>query len=140
MAEVPFFVGVHGVISSRGRIVLLKRAEQMSYKPGAWDLPGGHLALGEDFDACLRREVKEETALDVVITRLLGVHKVPVDPYLQVFYACQMVVYQKIRCSLMSHAESRWVTLEEMAELELIPYLTAALGRGLLTYVTKGTA
>jgi 8-oxo-dGTP diphosphatase len=138
MAEVPFFVGVHGVIANRGRIILLKRAERMPYKPGTWDLPGGHLALGEDFEECLLREVKEETGLDVAITRLLGVHKVPADPYLQVFYACQMVVYQKITLQPGEHTESRWVTLEEMVDLELIPYLQAALRRGLLTYVTKG--
>ncbi len=35
MAEAQFFVGVHGVIANRGRIILLKRAERMLYKPGS---------------------------------------------------------------------------------------------------------
>ncbi len=40
MAEAQFFVGVHGVIADRGRIIVLKRAERMPYRPGTWDLPG----------------------------------------------------------------------------------------------------
>ena len=34
----------------------------MIYKPGAWDLPGGHLAANETFEEGLAREVAEETA------------------------------------------------------------------------------
>ena len=41
MAEVRFYVGVHGVIANRGRMLVLRRAPTMRYAPGAWDLPGG---------------------------------------------------------------------------------------------------
>ncbi len=140
MAETKFFAGIHGVISNRGRIIVLKRAEAMRYEPGSWDLPGGHLALGEDFEECVLREVKEETGLDIAVERLLGVNKTPTEPYLQVLYACRLLVYQKITLRPDEHAESRWVTLEEMAAIRLIPYLQAILRRGLLNYVTNGTA
>ncbi len=140
MAETQFFAGIHGVISNRGRIIVLKRAEAMRYEPGSWDLPGGHLALGEDFEECVLREVKEETGLDIAVERLLGVNKTPTEPYLQVLYACRLLVYQKITLRPDEHAESRWVTLEEMAAIRLIPYLQAILRRGLLNYVTNGTA
>jgi len=33
------------------------------------------------------------------------------------------------------HVEHRWVTLDELAGLELIPYLAAILKRGMLSYV-----
>jgi uncharacterized membrane protein len=33
------------------------------------------------------------------------------------------------------HVEHRWVTLDELASLELIPYLAAILQRGMLSYV-----
>ena len=32
---------------------------------GEWDLPGGHIRVGEDFLVGMKREVKEETNLDV---------------------------------------------------------------------------
>jgi len=135
MAEAQFFVGVHGVISNRGRVILLRRAAQMRYSPGHWDLPGGHLAADEDFEQCLLREAKEETGLDIAVERLLGVNKMPIRPFVQVFYACRTLVYQQVTLQPHEHVEYRWVTPEEMAAMDLIPYLKIALGRGLLNYV-----
>lgn len=137
MAEAQFFVGVHGVIANRGRVIILKRAERMPYRPGSWDLPGGHLALGESFEQCLLREVKEETGLDAAIERLLGLHKTESEPYLQALYACRLTVCQQVRLRPEEHVESRWVSLEEMAKMELIPYLASALRWGLLNFVRE---
>jgi 8-oxo-dGTP diphosphatase len=135
MAEVQFWVGVHGVIANRGRILILKRASAMSYKPECWDLPGGHLALGESLNNCLLREVKEETGLDVAIERLVGLHKLEADPYLQALYACRLTIYQPIKLRPQEHTQSRWVTLAEAAQLDLIPYLGAVIKRGMLNYL-----
>ncbi len=135
MAEQQFYVGVHGVIASRGRMLVLKRAPVMAYRPGNWDLPGGHLALGESFEDCLLREVKEETALDVAIDRLLGFHSMVSEPYLQAIYACRLTVFQSVKLRADEHVEHRWVTLDELASLELIPYLAAILKRGMLSHV-----
>lgn len=135
MAEQQFFVGIHGVIANRGRILVLKRAPRMSYRPGSWDLPGGHLALGEDFEDCLRREVKEETALDVAIDRLLGLHSMAPEPYMQALYACRLTVFRNVKLQPDEHVDHRWVTLDELASLELIPYLASILKRGMLGYV-----
>ncbi len=135
MAEQQFYVGVHGVIASRGRTLVLKRAPLMLYRPGNWDLPGGHLALGESFEDCLLREVKEETALDVAIDRMIGFHSMVSEPYLQAIYACRLTVFQTVKLRADEHVEHRWVTLDELASLELIPYLAAILKRGMLTHV-----
>jgi 8-oxo-dGTP diphosphatase len=135
MAEQQFYVGIHGVIASRGRMLVLKRAPGMNYRAGSWDLPGGHLALGESFDQCLLREVKEETALDVAIERMLGLHSMVSEPYLQAIYACRLTVFQTVQLRPDEHVEHRWVTLDELAGLELIPYLAAILKRGMLSYV-----
>jgi len=135
MAEQQFFVGVHGVIANRGRILLLKRAPRMSYRAGSWDLPGGHLATGETFEDCLLREIKEETSLDVAIDRLLGLNSMAPEPYLQALYACRLKVFQGVKLQPDEHVEHRWATLDELASLELIPYLAAILKRGMLSYV-----
>ena len=135
MAEQQFYVGIHGVIANRGRLLVLKRAPRMSYRPGSWDLPGGHLALAENFEDCLLREIKEETALDVTIERLLGLNSMVPEPYMQALYACRPTVFQNVKLEPDEHVEHRWVTLEELASLELIPYLAAILRRGMLSYV-----
>ena len=135
MAEQQFYVGIHGVIANRGRMLVLKRAPTMPYRPGAWDLPGGHLATGESAEECLLREVKEETALDVAIDRFLGIHTMRTEPYLQAIYACRLTVFQLIALRPNEHVEHRWLTPFELESLELIPYLTEILQRGLLAHV-----
>jgi 8-oxo-dGTP pyrophosphatase MutT (NUDIX family) len=135
MAEAQFYVGVHGVIANRGRLLVLRRADTMSYKPGSWDLPGGHLALGESTEDCLLRETKEETSLDVAIDGLLGLHNMIGDPYMQVLYACRLTVYQSVKLRPYEHTESRWVTPAELEAMDLIPYLGGILKRGMLSHV-----
>jgi 8-oxo-dGTP diphosphatase len=54
-----------------GRVLLARRAAEPF--EGRWDIPGGFLEEGEDPVAGLRRELKEETGLDVEPERFLGV-------------------------------------------------------------------
>jgi 8-oxo-dGTP diphosphatase len=135
MAEIQFFVGVHGVIANRGRLLVLKRSDRANYCPGAWDLPGGHLSLGESAEEGLRREIKEETSLDVAVERLLGLHNMIDEPYMQALYACRLTVYHSLKLQPDEHLEARWATPAELEELELIPYLERILRRGMLAYV-----
>ena len=135
MAEQQFYIGVHGVIASRGRLLVLKRAPVLAYKPESWDLPGGHMALGESTEECLLREVREETALDVAIDHLLGLHSMVSQPYVQALYACRLTVFQNVKLRADEHVEHRWVTPGELATLQLIPYLASILKGGMLNYV-----
>jgi 8-oxo-dGTP diphosphatase len=138
MAEDQFWVGVHGVIARGGKLLVLKRAPSMSYKPGSWDLPGGHLAIGESFEECLAREVEEETALTIANPRLLGIHN-SIGPYLQMIFACTIENdAHEIRLRPHEHVEARWVAPSQLVELELIPYLEGILRRGMLDFVADG--
>jgi len=38
-----------------------------------WELPGGHVEEGENIHDALRREVKEETGIDIEIIRFCGI-------------------------------------------------------------------
>ena len=132
MAEDQFWVGVHGVIARGGTLLVLRRAPSMSYKPGAWDLPGGHLAVGESFEECLAREIEEETGLTIATPRLLGIHN-SAGPYLQAIFACAIASRaHDIRLRPYEHVEARWVAPSELHQLELIPYFEGILRRGML--------
>ncbi|KAJ2847771.1 Vacuolar protein sorting-associated protein 20 [Coemansia brasiliensis] len=50
-------------ISNKTQFLLGQRQDGLS--PGTWGLPGGHLDFGETWEACARREVLEETGLDI---------------------------------------------------------------------------
>jgi len=53
------------IIDDSGSVLMLKRSNYMDKFAGEWDLPGGHIKIGEDFEIGMRREVKEETNLDI---------------------------------------------------------------------------
>lgn len=56
-----------------GRIVLVQRRDN-----GKWGLPGGMVDWGEDIPTTIRRELVEETGLEVTkIRRLVGVYSSP---------------------------------------------------------------
>jgi 8-oxo-dGTP diphosphatase len=60
-------VGVGVLVWRDGRVLLGERLG--AHGAGTWALPGGHLEFGESVPDCARREVREETGLEV---ELLG--------------------------------------------------------------------
>lgn len=61
------------VVETSAGIVLVERANE----PLGWALPGGFVDYGERLEDAARREVREETGLDVELTNLLGVYSDP---------------------------------------------------------------
>jgi len=61
-------VGIGVVVlltSSDDRVLLTRRAEHMRTFPGTWVPPGGHIELDETLEEAGRRELREETGLDL---------------------------------------------------------------------------
>jgi mutator protein MutT len=56
-------VGVGALIFDRGRILMAQRGKEPL--KGWWSLPGGALETGESLDSAVRREVREETGLEI---------------------------------------------------------------------------
>lgn len=66
-----FIIGVSAVITDRnGSVLLLRHAY---WRARSWGLPSGYAVRGESLQAAIKREIKEETNLDVEILRLLQV-------------------------------------------------------------------
>ena len=65
------YVGVGAVIVHDGKVLLVKR----KYEPlaGRWSLPGGAVEIGETLEACLAREMLEETGLEVTVGPVIEV-------------------------------------------------------------------
>ncbi|HVZ67164.1 MAG TPA: NUDIX domain-containing protein [Patescibacteria group bacterium] len=56
-------VGVGVMIFKNGKILLGKR--KSSHGKGEYAWPGGHLEHMESFEECIRREVREETGMEI---------------------------------------------------------------------------
>lgn len=62
---------VGGIVRDEaGRLLLVRRGHEPS--KGLWSVPGGRVDAGESDAAAVRRELLEETALDVVVGDLAG--------------------------------------------------------------------
>ena len=64
-------VGIGVVVWRRERFILIRRGREPN--KGQWAIPGGALKLGETVWEAARREVLEETALEVVVRGLVDV-------------------------------------------------------------------
>jgi 8-oxo-dGTP diphosphatase len=58
-------VGVGGVVTRDGRALIIRRGHEP--RKGEWSLPGGLVELGERLTDAVRREIAEETGLQVEV-------------------------------------------------------------------------
>ena len=71
------FIATKAFIVRDGKVLLLREAGsyQDGTNSGRYDLPGGRLKPGERFDEALRREVREETGLEIEIGAPIAVNE-----------------------------------------------------------------
>jgi ADP-ribose pyrophosphatase YjhB (NUDIX family) len=78
--KLPYILVAVGAIieDDKGRILLVKHKEQRGgFWQGKWICPGGELELGEEIPDGIRREVKEETNLEIeLVTPLIPFDRV----------------------------------------------------------------
>jgi ADP-ribose pyrophosphatase YjhB (NUDIX family) len=110
-----------------GRVLLVKRAIEPFL--GCWDLPGGFLEADEHPADGARREVLEETGLEVEIGGLVGIYVDTYQPGTEpVFWHHSLNIFFVARPTggrLASNAEAsevRWFALDALPPLEAIAY------------------
>lgn len=69
--EVSPKVGLGVIIVRNGKVLLGKRKN--SYDGSTWSFPGGHLGFGESFEQAAKREVLEETGLEIDELELVSI-------------------------------------------------------------------
>jgi ADP-ribose pyrophosphatase YjhB (NUDIX family) len=68
----PDYLGVFGLLEEPRGILLVANRRVLDGKPSVvWDLPGGGVEPGETLAEALRREMREETSLDVSVHEML---------------------------------------------------------------------
>ncbi len=84
-----FAVTTGAVITDRkGRVLLLKHR----FRPGSgWGVPGGFLEKGEQPEAALRRELREEIGLEVEQLQLFTTHAFKKPKQVEIIFCCRAV-------------------------------------------------
>jgi 8-oxo-dGTP pyrophosphatase MutT (NUDIX family) len=66
LADDEYHLTVLGVIATKdGRFLITKRVMTKAWAPGWWEVSGGAAQAGEESEDAVKREIKEETGLDV---------------------------------------------------------------------------
>lgn len=107
------------IIEQDGKFLVGKRAQDKPYA-GKWAFLGGKLEKGETPEGALRREVREELGMEVEIVRTLPVidANLPDGNAFRLYgFICRIGQGPP---KLYAHDELRWVTPEELQELDFL--------------------
>ncbi len=88
--------------------------------PTRWEFPGGKIEPDESPDACLRRELREELAIEAEVGALIARvnHAYPGGPTVDLWFYAVESHEGTIRNQVF--AELRWVTLDQLDQLDLL--------------------
>jgi 8-oxo-dGTP diphosphatase len=75
------------IFDGAGRVLLVRH----SYGLRNWELPGGGRKPNESVDAAVRREVREETGLEVGVERICGIYYEPKTDQHHFAFVCRPV-------------------------------------------------
>ncbi|MFO7245716.1 MAG: NUDIX hydrolase [Thermaerobacter sp.] len=122
----------HAVVIEDDAVLLVRRAGEPFR--GWWGLPGGAVELGETVVEALKREVLEETNLDIEVERFLAykdaVGRDPETGAIRHHYVIMFFAARRVGGSLRAAsdaAEARWVRRDQLPGLRLVPDLPALL-------------
>ncbi len=109
---ITYPVSVKGVLLYEGRVLLLLNER------GEWELPGGRPDPGEDHEAALVREMREEAGLAVTVGGALGEHLFEVLPqrFVRIVaFACDLTGESEVTLSH-EHQDVHWLPLAELTD------------------------
>ena len=108
-----------GVISRQGRYLICQRRAG-TFLGGYWEFPGGKREANETWEACLRRELREELGVAVRAVRQFA--------KMQYHYAGGVVYFRAFRCGIargrprpLAAEEVRWVQPQALSKYRFPP-------------------
>jgi len=120
-----FQAAADAVVEEQGGVLLVK----LNYGPrdGRWALPGGLVENDETLEQAVRREVGEETGLDIALDGLLATWMRPGFPILKVIYRAH-VVGGTLRVLPEEVSEAAFFPKEQLPPLESLAWPSTAHG------------
>ncbi|HXB71781.1 MAG TPA: NUDIX hydrolase [Candidatus Acidoferrales bacterium] len=116
-------VGVGAILLRRDRILMAQRGKEPL--KGWWSLPGGALETGESLDEAVRREVREETGLEILPLGVLEIFERimrdaagrPEYHYVLIDYVCRIT--GGVLCAGDDVARVEWVRRADLGKVQI---------------------
>jgi 8-oxo-dGTP pyrophosphatase MutT (NUDIX family) len=119
-------VGSCIIVDNKDRVLILLRGSTDPWKPGWWDLPGGHLDGDEMPMEGAAREAEEEAGLTVRNLQKVGMK--PIGRMVKYFFVTRdydgsVSLKPNPKTGIVEHDEYKWATIEELADFResLVP-------------------
>jgi 8-oxo-dGTP diphosphatase len=116
----PEIGGVSGLVVRDGKVLLIRRGKQPFLDH--WSLPGGGVEPGETLREAVKREVREETGLEVEVGRVAG-YREGLEPVYHVVIAFHVDVVGGELCAGDDAAECEFVDPNELYRRHVTPGL-----------------
>lgn len=137
-------VGVGGVVISNGRTLLIRRSGPPLQ--GEWSIPGGTLEAGETLREGVRRELREETGIDVRVLEMIEVFERifpdaqgrPQYHFVILDFLCEFAGGVARAASDVS--DTAWAGEDDLEEFKLTPTALRVIRRGFEMWRARGAA
>ena len=118
-------VVVTGIVKFEDKILILKRNENMEMHPGKWSFPGGKVIQGEDLINALKREIREETNLEIDDSKtFISDYQFTRPSGISTIGFCFLVNAKNNKVKLSKEfTDHTWTSPNEIDSHDIIPYL-----------------
>jgi 8-oxo-dGTP diphosphatase len=116
----PYGLTMRGIARKNDEILILKRHPESRTNPNKWELPGGKVDPGEDFDKALIREFNEETNLNIELGQFVGAVQEEFPHKKTIALVMEVVLLGEIEVKISDeHIDWKWATIEEIKNLKI---------------------
>lgn len=100
-----------------GSRILLQNGVKEDWK--GYTLPGGHVELGESFVDAVKREMKEETGLEIVKPKLVGIKQFPITDGRYIVLLFKSTEFEGTVISS-DEGEMEWIDIDKLSEISVV--------------------
>ena len=115
------------VIKKDNKFLAVLRSPDAKFFPEYWDFPGGKLDPGEEPDEGVKREVMEETTLEIKPLEVVGTYVMDLEykgemiPHKFLVYSAD-VLSGDVKIGP-EHTDFKWLSKEELLKLKVEPFI-----------------
>lgn len=123
---------IHGLIKNKeDKILVLKNSPKSKYNPSLWDLPGGEIECDETFEDSLKKDIYNETKLEINIKKHIGsIEEEKDDNNIINLVILASPLNENVEVDK-KYINYKWADLKRLKHLQLSPWLDKFLKKEL---------